>query len=119
MVSRELSRCSESHKFSTESDQYLDLVQSGKQALLDLDFNKVGELMNENHRLLQEITVSCKELDDLVDTARVNGAVGAKMTGTGRGGIQISLTPGEGVQNKVAAAIEATGVRVWKTKIGI
>ncbi|MFW9917132.1 MAG: mevalonate kinase [Candidatus Thorarchaeota archaeon] len=99
--------------------QYSELVQKARDALLGLRFDEVGQLMNENHRLLQEITVSCPELDDLVETARTNGAAGAKLTGTGRGGIQISLTPGEDLQSEVAAALEAKGVSVWKVKIGI
>jgi len=43
------------------------LAFAGRRALYDFDIKKVGELMNENHRLLQEIEVSCKELDQLVN----------------------------------------------------
>lgn len=99
--------------------QYSELVKNARQALLSLDFDSVGKLMNGNQGLLNEIGVSCPELDDLIETALASGALGAKLTGTGRGGIQISLTPGEDLQNKVATALEAKGVSVWKAKIGI
>ncbi|MFQ5979592.1 MAG: mevalonate kinase [Candidatus Heimdallarchaeota archaeon] len=100
-------------------NQYSEIIQKARHALTNLNFEEVGQLMNANHRLLQEITVSCTELDDLVETARANGAIGAKLTGTGRGGIQISLTPGKELQDKVTVALEAKGVRAWKARIGI
>jgi mevalonate kinase len=74
--------------------------------------------MNENHKLLQEIEVSCKELDFLVDLAREQGALGAKMTGGGLGGNMVALTPGKDLQEKVARAMEKKGFEVLRTKIG-
>ena len=83
------------------------------------DIKKVGELMNENHRLLQEIGVSSKELDMLVDLARKQGAFGAKLTGGGGGGCMVALTPGKELQGKVANAIKGLGFEVLSTKIGV
>ena len=95
------------------------IVHEAREALLNMDWKKVGKLMNENHKLLQEIEVSCKELDFLVDVAIQNGAYGAKMTGGGLGGYMVALTPGNELQEKVAKAIEREGFYVLKTKIGI
>jgi mevalonate kinase len=75
--------------------------------------------MNENHRLLQQIEVSCKELDYLVDLARKQGAFGAKMTGGGGGGCMLALTQGKELQEKVALAMENEGFEVLRTKIGV
>ncbi len=76
--------------------------------------------MNRNHELLQELTVSCDELDDLVDIARENGAIGSKMTGTGRGGNMISLAEDEATVKKIAVALERGGaVGVWTTAFGL
>ena len=96
-----------------------ELVNKGREALEKFDLKQVGELMNENHRLLQEIEVSCKELDYLVDLARKQGAFGAKMTGGGGGGCMLALTPGKDLQEKVASAIENEGFEVLRTKIGV
>ena len=96
-----------------------DLAHEGKAALEAFDLKQVGKLMNENHRLLQEIDVSCKELDYLVDLARKEGAFGAKMTGGGGGGCMLALTPRKRLQEKVASAIEHKGFEVLRTKIGI
>jgi mevalonate kinase len=83
------------------------------------DLNEVGELMNENHCLLQEIEVSSRELDMLVGIARKSGAFGAKLTGGGGGGCMVALTPSKELQEKVASAIEKEGFEVLRTKIGV
>jgi mevalonate kinase len=95
------------------------LAFTGRNALEEFDLKKVGELMNENHRLLQEIEVSCKELDYLVNLAREQGAFGAKLTGGGGGGCMLALTPGRELQEAVASAMEQQGFKVLRTKIGI
>ncbi len=97
---------------------YGKIAESALGAFRENDVESVGKLMNENHSLLQKIGVSCKELEELVETAREQGAVGAKLTGTGRGGLMIALTPGKELQEKVAEAIEATGKTAFRTKIG-
>jgi mevalonate kinase len=74
--------------------------------------------MNENHKLLQQIEVSSRELDFLVSIARDAGALGAKLTGGGLGGNMLALTPGKDLQNKVANAIEKEGFQTVKTVIG-
>ena len=44
-----------------------EIALEGKKAIEAGDFKKVGELMNENHAILQGIEVSSPELDHLVD----------------------------------------------------
>jgi mevalonate kinase len=96
-----------------------ELAFEGRKALEAGDFKKVGELMNENHTILQGIEVSSKELDFLVDLARKQGAFGAKLTGGGGGGCMTALTSGKELQEKVARAIEKQGFEVLRTKIGV
>jgi len=95
------------------------LVQDARKQLEAFNLEKVGDYMDENHTLLQEIEVSCTELDLLVDLARNNGALGAKMTGTGRGGYMVALTPGKDLQERVARAIENKGFQALRTTIGV
>jgi mevalonate kinase len=54
----------------------------------------------------------------MVVISRKAGALGAKVTGTGRGGNMIALTPGMKLRDKVASALQAAGYEVWKTTIG-
>jgi mevalonate kinase len=96
-----------------------EVAVEGRKALVEGDFELVGELMNENQTLLQGIEVSSKELDLLVDIARKQGAYGAKLTGGGGGGCMTALTPGKVLQEKVALAIEREGFKVLRTKIGV
>ncbi len=100
-------------------DEYRELVQAARKAVEDSDINEIGRLMNENHRLLQEIEVSHEKLDYLVNKARDLGAVGAKITGGGLGGYMVALTPGKELQEKVASAIEDEGYAVLRTTIGV
>ncbi len=106
-------------KYNQIFKQAENLTYAGRKALEGYDLEKVGELMNENHRLLQEIEVSSSELDLLVDTSRKNSAFGAKLTGGGGGGCMVALTPGKELQEKVAVAIEKEGYEALRTKIGV
>jgi mevalonate kinase len=72
--------------------------------------DKLGELMNRNHVLLQDLTVSSPELDRLVDATRRAGASGAKLSGGGRGGNMIALVEEKNSQT-VATALMAAGAR--------
>ena len=96
-----------------------ELAFEGRAALEFFNLKKIGDLMNENHRLLQEIEVSSKELDVLVDLARKQGAIGAKLTGGGGGGCMVALTPGKELQGKVASAFKRAGYEFLATKIGV
>jgi len=95
-----------------------NITYLAKQALEEGDYVEVGKLMNENHKLLQQIEVSSRELDFLVSIAREKKALGAKLTGGGLGGNMIALTPGKDLQEEVANAIEKEGFQTVKTVIG-
>ena len=99
-------------------EEYGKLVKNARSALIEGDISAVGNLMNRNHSLLQDITVSGEINDLLVDLARKNGALGAKMTGTGRGGLVLALAADEVKQDQIATAIEQEGYMVWKTTVG-
>jgi mevalonate kinase len=78
-------------------------IEAGKPELL-------GELMNENHALLQRLTVSSPELDQLVEAARNAGAGGAKLSGGGRGGNLIALVQPE-IAESVSASLKEAGAK--------
>ena len=69
---------------------------------------EMGPLMNSNHDLLREINVSSPELDNLITAAIHAGALGAKMSGGGRGGNMIALARAERA-DAVAQAIQQAG----------
>ncbi|UCF50453.1 MAG: mevalonate kinase [Thermoplasmatales archaeon] len=105
-------------KYNEIFDRAENIAYLARNALKNEDHKELGKLMNENHKLLQQIEVSSRELDFLVKLARDNGAIGAKLTGGGLGGNIIALTPGKNLQEEVANAIEKEGFQTLKTVIG-
>jgi mevalonate kinase len=84
-------------------DRVGEIVWGARQAIERGDTVELGELMDANQSLLQAMTVSCVELDHLIETARKYGALGAKLSGGGRGGNMIAL-----VQKERAPAVAET-----------
>ena len=105
-------------KYKEIFDRAENIAYLAKDAFQREDYQELGKLMNENHKLLQQIEVSSRELDFLVKLARDAGALGAKLTGGGLGGSIIALTPGKDLQEEVANAIEKEGFQTVKTVIG-
>ncbi len=97
------------------------LSQTGLDALLRRDTDKLGDLMNINHGLLTSIGVSTQELDDLVYAARREGALGAKLTGAGGGGCMIALAEEEhlGMVERGIRAARGHSMRVNLTDEGV
>jgi mevalonate kinase len=85
-------------------------IESGKPELL-------GELMDHNHALLQSLTVSSPELDKLVEAARDAGALGAKLSGGGRGGNMIALVEQAKTESVADALLSAGAKRTIITEI--
>ena len=74
------------------------------------DTAELGRLMDANQALLQQMTVSSQELDALVERARKAGALGAKLSGGGRGGNMIALVSTEKATT-LAEALRAAGAK--------
>ncbi|UCD31711.1 MAG: mevalonate kinase [Desulfobacterales bacterium] len=89
-----------------------------KQALEAFDLKKVGKIMTENHNILIDMNLSHDILIHLCSLALKKGALGAKVTGGGRGGYMVALTPGKDLQNTVASAIEKEGYKVIQATVG-
>jgi len=72
----------------TEISRVLEAVS----ALEKRDFARLGELLTQSHiSLRDDYTVSCPELNLVVETALAHGALGARMVGGGFGGSAIAL----------------------------
>jgi mevalonate kinase len=88
------------NKVGEIANEARNAIESGK-------WKELGKLMNQNHTLLQETTVSSPELDKLVSAARKAGALGAKMSGGGRGGNMIALAESDQAESVAKSLIEA------------
>lgn len=106
----------------TRFASYLDLISAQSQAVKDAlkrgDLREVGELMNENHRLLIEMDLSHPEIVRMAHVATAEGAWGAKVTGGGRGGYMLAITPDGDLQERVARRLAERGYVTLKTRIG-
>ena len=91
-------------------DKIGEIVKQARQAMESGKWEKLGDLMNKNHALLQELTVSSPELEQLIEAARNAGALGAKLSGGGRGGNMIALVQPE-ITEAVSASLKEAGAK--------
>jgi hydroxymethylglutaryl-CoA reductase len=92
------------------------LTLQGVEAVQGNDLERLGDLMNICHGLLNALRVSSWEVEELVQIAREHGALGAKLTGGGGGGSIIALCPEN--PEKVIAAMRDAGYQGMEVNIG-
>jgi mevalonate kinase len=91
-------------------DQVGEIVRAAKSAIETGATDSLGALMDANHALLQQMTVSSPELDRLVLAAKTSGALGAKLSGGGRGGNMLALVK-PAAADSVASALKSAGAK--------
>lgn len=84
------------------------------EASLD-DLANLGPLLTENHQRLRELGVSTPTLDALVDLALQHGALGAKLSGAGGGGVVLALVQSP---DQLTSAANAAGIRSHVVTLG-
>ncbi|MFU8876608.1 MAG: hydroxymethylglutaryl-CoA reductase, degradative [Wenzhouxiangellaceae bacterium] len=100
-------------------NQIDSLVLQGVDALVENRLDTLGELMNFCQGLLNAMQVSSWELEEMIQIARRQGALGAKLTGGGGGGSIIALCPpGEDAAERIEAGLTEAGYQAMKVKIG-
>ena len=87
-----------------------ELVEQTRLALASGDLIQLGRLMDADQAILTELALSSHMLDRLVAAAQATGALGAKLTGAGRGGHAIALVTAE-TAGRVAEAMRAAGAK--------
>ena len=101
---------SEPERFDKIFRQIGEIAKKAKNAIEAGENQKLGSLMNENHGYLKEMNVSSAELDKLVKAAQAAGALGAKLSGGGRGGNMIALVNTNDFE-AVEIALQAAGAK--------
>jgi mevalonate kinase len=105
-------------RFEALFDAVGQIAQAARQAIEAGAIAALGPLMDQNHALLQQMGVSSAALDRLCQAARQAGALGAKLSGGGRGGNMIALArPGEAQALSLALG-QAGAARVLATQLG-
>jgi mevalonate kinase len=100
----------------TVYDRWLDrigrLVDEASVSLATGDLIKLGRLLDANHLVLQAMRLSTPALDALVAAARSAGALGAKLSGAGGGGIMVAIAEGDDASiESIAASLADAGAR--------
>jgi mevalonate kinase len=86
-------------------------------ALECADLVTLGRLMNIHQLLQEKMGTSCPESERLIEAALEAGALGAKISGSGSGGIMIAVSQA-GLQEQIAEAIEAAGGKSYVVQTG-
>lgn len=86
-------------------------------ALREGDDEDLGILMFQNHELLRKIGVSHPKLDRLVEVARGEGALGAKLTGAGGGGCIVVLAKTTSARDRISSVLKKEGGTPYKTSM--
>lgn len=91
-----------------------ELVNQTKDYLVQNDIVKLGDALNFAQTDLAALNVSDPSLDHLIHVARDNGALGAKLTGGGRGGCMIALMQTAMGARRLASILKESGAHdIW------
>lgn len=95
------------------------LVNQTRNFLRDNELLKLGTALNAAQQDLVALNVSDDALDNLVQVAIEHGAVGAKLTGGGRGGCMFALAPNALAARQIATVLQAHGAhQTWLQPLG-
>lgn len=99
----------------------LGILTNDAKAFIELNNIKgLGEAMSKAHYLLDKLSVSNGLLNHLVEIALSNGALGAKLTGGGRGGCIIALADHEKQAKIISNKLLSSGAKnTWISNMGV
>jgi mevalonate kinase len=94
------------------------LVEQAQAAIGRGDLSALGHLMNLNQLIKEKLGMSLPKIEELIEAALGAGALGAKISGKGSGGIIVALA-GPGKEQAVARAIEGAGGKAIVPEVGV
>lgn len=101
-------------KIQSKIERIGKLTHQAKHALEKAGKNFLGQLLDEAQKELRSLGVSDEGLDRLINFARSEGALGAKLTGGGNGGCIIALAKNELHSRQLAEKLKEFGAHaVW------
>ncbi|MCR4405306.1 MAG: mevalonate kinase [Anaerolineae bacterium] len=97
-------------KYEEIFDEIGTLTTMARQAIESGATEALGQLMDANQRLLRLLKVSSPELESLIAAAKQGGALGAKLSGGGRGGNMIALVTPQ-TKDRVSMMLRLAGAK--------
>lgn len=102
------------HKVKHSIDLLGYYTAQTRSALAEGNSLVVGKMMDAAHRELKKLGVSDSELNHLVQVAKERGALGAKLTGGGKGGCMIALASShEHAENLAEELLRNGAAQAW------
>jgi galactokinase len=95
-----------------------DLTEEGLELFRreEFDHSRFGVLLDRQQEVLRDdLGISVPRIDEMVDAARRNGALGAKINGSGEGGCILAYAPGKA--EAVAEALRAMGSPAFVVRV--
>jgi galactokinase len=84
----------------------------------EIDFKKLGLLMNEHHLVLKNmLKITVPRIDAMIQASLNNGAYGAKIVGSGGGGSIVVLAPVDKQEAVVNAILDAGAVKAYVVEV--
>ena len=93
------------------------LAEEARKIWLREEARRIGALMDEAQTHLASLGLSTPELDQLIDSMHSTGALGAKLSGGGCGGIAIGLYSDEQMAEKAIAQLKILGRDAWRVDL--
>jgi mevalonate kinase len=112
-------RLLETTRYEALFDSVKRCVEGMRTALAAGQVQLAGKLASANHVLLQQIGVSSPELDRLVQAAHAAGALGAKLSGAGWGGVMLAIVEDETRHHVADALRQAGAARVFISDVPV
>ena len=82
------------------------------------DVELIGKLMNEHHNELKNnLKITVPIIDDMIDGAIRNGALGAKIVGSGGGGCIVAISTSENESKVIQGIIDSGAKAAYKVNI--
>lgn len=106
------------HTYSEYVNELGNLSREAREAIEMSDHYKLGAIMNDAQKNLSKLTVSNAELDEMIEVALQAGALGAKLTGGGRGGCMIALADSKNKSDTIKDELSKLGKEVWISFLG-
>ncbi|MFL6480858.1 MAG: mevalonate kinase [Nitrososphaera sp.] len=103
--------------FDSLAEQARDICSQAWAAIESGNGDRIGELMNENQILLQQIGISHERVHDIINICNKAGAIGAKITGAGGGGAIVALASSKLESIKIASQLKEAGYPSFEVEI--
>ena len=103
--------------FDSLAKQARDICSQAWAAIESGNGDRIGELMNENQILLQQIGISHERVRDIINICNKTGAIGAKITGAGGGGAIVALASSKLESIKIASQLKKAGYQSFEVEI--